>query len=109
LGSGGGPAQNGRRWPRWQWQEAWVSEGMAGPDVPAGVVAVAFSRDGATLATGDSNGTTYLWNTATDRIAGTLIAPSSGGFGVEALAFGPDGTVLAVGDVNGSTYLWQAG
>jgi len=84
---------------------------MAGPvGVPGGFgPGVAFRPDGDTLATGDSKGTTYLWSAATDTIARTLIAPSSGGFGVQALAFSPDGTVLAVGVVNGSTYLWQAG
>jgi Tol biopolymer transport system component len=69
------------------------------------VDAVAFSRDGRTLAAGDGDGSTYLWDVATGHPTATLADPGSSA--VYAVAFSPDGRTLAAGDGNGSTYLWD--
>jgi WD40 repeat protein len=71
-----------------------------------GVASVAFSPDGALLAAGDSNGTTYLWTIASSRLALSLPDGSSSA-GVSSVAFSARGTLLAAGDANGTTYLWD--
>jgi len=72
-----------------------------------GVHAAAFSPDGQMLATGDWNGSTYLWNVTTGSEIAALADPDTGGAGVQSVAFSADGKTLAVGDANGSTYLWD--
>jgi len=87
----------------------------AGPRLLAGAslgtAAVAFSPNGAMVATGDINGHAYLWDTATGQRTATLAnfgsrraarIPSA-----DSVAFSPGGRMLAVGDNNGSTYLWD--
>ena len=69
-----------------------------------GVTAVAFSPNGATLATADSESETYLWNTATGNQTATLTDP--GGF-ITAAAFSPNGATLLTANLNGHTYLWN--
>jgi Tol biopolymer transport system component len=72
-----------------------------------GVHAAAFSPDGQMLATGDWNGSTYMWNVTTGSEIAALADPDTAGAGVQSVAFSADGKTLAVGDANGSTYLWD--
>jgi serine/threonine protein kinase len=66
---------------------------------------IAYSMDGATLATADSNGSVYLWNIAAGKVTAILHDPGSEG--VNAVAFDPDGGMLAATDGSGRTYLWH--
>jgi WD40 repeat protein len=63
---------------------------------------VAFSPDGATLATGNFNGDTYLWNL---RTGARTVIPKPGA--VWAVTYSWDGT-LAIGDADGAAYLRAA-
>ena len=72
-----------------------------------GVLSVAFSPDGKTLATADNNGSTYLWDVATGARTEALGALDASLNGVHSVAFSPDGQMLATGNGTGSTYLWD--
>jgi hypothetical protein len=88
-----------------EYQSTQPSSGCNGAE--QGVDAVAFSDDGDTLATGDCNGTTYLWNVNTHASSGAL--PDPGSADVQGVAFDPDekAQILAAGDYDGGTYLWD--
>jgi Protein kinase domain/WD domain, G-beta repeat len=72
-----------------------------------GVNAVAFSPDGKVLATGDSNGSVYEFDTATDLASTTGLTPPGQHGPVNAVTFSPDGTLLATADGNSHAYVWK--
>jgi Tol biopolymer transport system component len=79
---------------------------LTNPEGSNGVDAVAFSPDGATLALGDGDSSTYLWDVATGRLVATLADPPHSG-GVMEVAFSPDGQTLATGDLDDRIHLWD--
>jgi serine/threonine protein kinase/cold shock CspA family protein len=64
---------------------------------------VAFSPDGATLASGSNTGYIYLWNLTTDRAISVPCSVSTW----DGLVFSPDGKTLAAFDANGPVYLYN--
>ena len=68
------------------------------------VTSVAFSTDGRTLATGNADGTTRLWDMASHRQIAALTGPTGP---VDSVAFSPDGRTLATGNTDGTARLWD--
>ena len=110
------PERRGRRRRR----TAWLLGGAAGLALLAilltlvvgsgsaaapAVKSAAFSAGGNTLAAGNSDGSTYMWDVRTKSLTATLKGPT--GQAVNSAAFSPDGKTLAAGDADGSTYLWD--
>src|SRR5262249_41519661 len=75
------------------------------PEHARAVMALAFSRDGSTLASADGDGV-RTWDAATGR---PRPLPPLDLPGVVCLAFAPDGGSLAVGTKAGSIWLWEPG
>ena len=88
------------------------AQGSSGTPTAGGnsVAAVAFSPDGATLATADASGGSSsgirLWDAATQQEIGTPMTAGPGP--VYALAFSPDGATLASAGGDGNARLWDA-
>ncbi|MEV4091369.1 WD40 repeat domain-containing protein [Streptosporangium saharense] len=68
------------------------------------VAAVAFSPDGATLASG-ADGEVRLWDTATHGPIGVPLIGHTGA--VNVVEFSPDGATLVTADENGTVQLWD--
>jgi WD40 repeat protein len=69
------------------------------------LMALAFSRDGKTIASGTFDGVIQLWNIAARQQAGTLRGHISF---VDSLAFSPDGRTLASAGMDNTLRLWKA-
>lgn len=67
-------------------------------------MSVAFSPDGATLATGSLRNPVWLWNMATGQDIRTFMGHT---FPVSSVVFSPDGKTLASGSYDGTILLWD--
>ncbi len=68
------------------------------------IYGVAFSPDGARLATANSNGTTKVWDASSGQMLFTLAGQTGA---VRGLAFNPDGTRLATANDDDTVKIWD--
>jgi WD40 repeat protein len=81
------------------WGQLWSSSTAHASNVTA----VAFSPDGAWLATASLDQTIKIWSTATWNLQQTL----AGSNGVNSVTFSPDGQKIASGSVDGTVKMWN--
>src|SRR5262249_20891809 len=70
----------------------------------SGVMSIAFSPEGSTLASGSSDTTVRLWDVATGRALRAFAGHTSG---VMSIAFSPEGSILASGSDDTTVRLWD--
>ena len=75
------------------------------PSLEIHVLTLAFSPDGTQLASGSTDTTVRLWDTATINDAPITLRKHTGW--TNALAFSPDGKILASGSTDKTVYLWN--
>jgi WD40 repeat protein len=86
----------------WDTAKGVLRFGLEGHDEP--VVAVAFSPDGKTLASGSLDRTVKVWDVGSGKLIRTL---AGHGNSVNAVAFSPDGKTLLSGSADGTVRLWD--
>ncbi|MFG2133196.1 XRE family transcriptional regulator [Streptomyces sp. NPDC048751] len=92
----------------WQLTDPRHPRGLAELDVRAAVTAVAFSRDGRTLATGHADHALRLWRMTASGERVRELSTASGHSGeVRAVAFAPDDRRLATGSADFTVRLWD--
>ena len=79
-------------------------ESNIGKSSPVPVSITAFSSDSTTLASGNQDGSIYLWDVATTKIKGTFKGHTGA---ISSITFSPDGLTFASTSVDGSIRLWD--
>ena len=79
-----------------------ATDNRKSPPVP--VSTVSFRSDGATLASGNQDGSIYLWDVATAKLQGTFIGHADA---ISSITFSPDGLTFASTSVDSSIRLWD--
>ena len=71
---------------------------------PVAVSTASFSSDGTTLASGNQDGSVFLWDVATGQQQGTFIGHTDA---ISEISFSPDGQTFASTSLDGSIHLWD--